>query len=72
MTSYKLRVKWAFNLITSFPGSDRFAIIVFEDDGRCFELDFSNHTTGHCVELMDKLASVVKSPEDIEVQALLL
>ena len=45
MTSYNLRVKWAFNLITSFPGSDRFAIIVFEDDGRCFELDFSNHTT---------------------------
>ncbi len=72
LSNYKLRVKWAFNVMSRFPGEDRFAMVVYEDDGRCFELDFANHTTGHCDELMDELASVVNSPGDIEVQPLLL
>ena len=72
LSNYKLRVKWAFNVMSSFPGEDRFAMVVYEDDGRCFELDFANHTTGHCDELMDELASVVNSPGDIKVQPLLL
>ena len=71
-SNYKLRVKWVFNVMSSFPGEDHFAMVVYEDDGRCFELDFANHTTGHCEELMDELASVVNSPDDIEVQPLLL
>jgi DNA polymerase III alpha subunit len=72
LSNYKLRVKWAFNVMSSFPGEDRFAVVVYEDDGRCFELDFANHTTGHCEELMAELATVVNSPDDIEVQPLLL
>tara|TARA_B100001971_G_C17851243_1_gene363488 strand:- start:316 stop:492 length:177 start_codon:yes stop_codon:yes gene_type:complete len=58
--------------MSSFPGEDRFAILVYEEDGRCFELDFANHTTGHCEELMAELVSVVNSPDDIEVQPVLL
>jgi hypothetical protein len=72
LSHYKLRVKWAFNVMSSFPGEDRFAILVYEEDGRCFELDFANHTTGHCEELMAELVSVVNSPDDIEVQPVLL
>jgi DNA polymerase-3 subunit alpha len=69
---YQLRVKWAFNVLNSFPGEDRFVMVVYEGDDRCFELDFSNNTTGYCEELRNQLMQVVNSPDDIEVQSLLL
>jgi len=71
-SDYQLRVKWAFNVLNSFPGEDRFVMVVYEGDHRCFELDFSNHTTGYCEELRNQLMQVVNSPDDIEVQSLLL
>ena len=72
LMNYKLRIKWAYNVLTSFPGKDRFAVVVYEDDGRCFELDFSERSTGYCDELSRELLKIVDSPEDIEVHPLLL
>ena len=69
---YQLRVKWAFNVLNSFPGEDRFVMVVYESDDKCYELDFSNHTTGYCEELRKQLMQVVNSQDDIEVQSLLL
>ena len=56
----------------SLPGEDRFVMVVYESDNRCYELDFSNHTTGYCEELRKQLIQVVNSQDDIEVQSLLL
>ena len=71
ITNYKQRVNRAHNVLTSFPGTDQFVIVVFEEE-RCFELDFGGQTTGHCAELLQQLASVVQDPADIDVQPLLL
>ncbi len=71
-SDYQLRVKWAFNVLNSFPGEDRFVMVVYESDDKCYELDFSNHTTGYCEELRKQLMQVVNSQDDIEVQSLLL
>jgi DNA polymerase-3 subunit alpha len=69
--SYRMRIKWAFNVLRSYPGADRFSIIVYEED-RAYELDFPHHTTGYCDELISQLANVVKNPEDLDVQPMLL
>jgi DNA polymerase-3 subunit alpha len=71
LKNYKQRVNRAHNLLTSFPGPDQFVIVVFEEE-RCFELEFGGQTTGHCAELLQQLAAVVQSPEDVDVQPLLL
>jgi hypothetical protein len=72
LINYKLRIKWAYNVFTSFPGKDSFAVVVYEEDGRCFELDFPNHSTGHCDELTEQLLKIVESPDDIDMRPLLL
>ncbi len=64
--SYSMRTKWAYNILTSFPGKDHFKLRVFEDD-HDYELEFPNITTGYCDELMSQLKSVVKNPDDIEI-----
>ena len=69
---YQLRVKWAWRIFTSFPGNDRFSIIVYENGGSRFELDFPNITTGYCDELLAQLTNVINVPNDIDVQPLLL
>jgi len=69
---YQLRVKWAWRIFTSFPGNDQFAMIVYEDDGRRFELDFPNITTSYCDDLLDQLSNIITVPNDIDVQPLLL
>jgi len=68
--SYRMRIKWAFNVLRSYPGADRFSIIVYEED-RAYELDFPHHTTGYCDELISQLANVVKNPEDLDIQPIL-
>ena len=72
LINYKLRIKWAYNVFTSFPGKDSFAVVVYEEDGRCFELDFPDHSTGHCDELTQQLLRIVESPDDIDMRPLLL
>ncbi len=65
--SYSMRTKWAYNILTSFPGKDHFKLRVFEDE-HDYELEFPNITTGYCDELMSQLKSVVKNPDDIEIK----
>ncbi len=65
--SYSMRTKWAYNILTSFPGKDQFKFIVFEDE-RNYELEFPHITTGYCDELMSQLKSVVSGPDDIEIK----
>lgn len=68
--SYEMRIKWAYRELTSFPGKDRFLIIVFEDN-RVFELDFPDVTTGYCDELMSRLRRIAVSSDDIDIQTIL-
>lgn len=53
-------------LLVSYPGNDRFSIVV--DRGDLMEtLEFPNHTTGYCEELLDDLISVVENETNIEI-----
>jgi len=53
-------------LLVSYPGPDRFTIIVESADSEEI-LEFPNHSTGYCPELIDDLLTVVDSKRDIEV-----
>lgn len=53
-----LRIRRIHGIITSYPGSDRFAIHVFEK-GRGYLLEFPNFTAGICQELLDRLHGLV-------------
>jgi DNA polymerase-3 subunit alpha len=48
------RLKRVHGLIRSFPGSDRFSLMVFEK-GHRYVLEFPNDTTGICSELIREL-----------------
>jgi DNA polymerase III subunit alpha len=60
------RLKRLHGLLTSYPGQDRF-IIVIDGDDRTEKLDFPNHTTGFCQDLFYDLLSVVEAEQNIEV-----
>lgn len=68
--SYQLRLKWAYNIFTSYPGRDRFTIVVVED-GRTIELDFVNETTGYCDDLVEQLKNIA-SVDDIDIQPIMI
>ena len=68
--SYQLRLKWAYNIFTSYPGRDRFTIVVVED-GRTVELDFVNETTGYCDDLVEQLKNIA-AVDDIDIQPILI
>jgi DNA polymerase III subunit alpha len=53
-------------LLVSYPGKDRFSIIV-EGPQQSEKLDFPNHTTGYCEDLVRDLLSVVQTEHNIEV-----
>ncbi len=65
----RLRVKRVYDVFVSHPGPDRFALVVFEPDGRHFELDFFNQTTHDCDELRKRLYNFI-TPDVIDVQSL--
>ena len=65
----RLRVKRVYDVFVSHPGPDRFALVVFEPDGRHFELEFFNQTTHDCDELRRRLYNFV-TPDVIDVQPL--
>ncbi|WP_322806615.1 hypothetical protein, partial [Thermanaerothrix sp.] len=52
------RIKHAYFLLRSSPGTDRFAFWVFEGGAR-YLLEFPNETTGITPELLDGLARLV-------------
>ena len=45
-------------ILTSYPGDDRFTIVV-EDRKQTYKMEFPNHTTSDCEELRRDLLSVV-------------
>jgi hypothetical protein len=45
-------------ILTSYPGDDRFTIVV-EDRKQSYKMEFPNHTTSDCEELRRDLLSVV-------------
>lgn len=69
--SYKLRLQWAVRTLRSFPGNDRFSVLVQEADGRKYELDFME-TTGYCDDLEKHLLEIVHTSDNIIVQPLLM
>lgn len=52
------RLKRIHGLLHSYPGQDKFSLLVFES-GRRFLLDFPNDTTGICSELIRKIIELV-------------
>jgi DNA polymerase-3 subunit alpha len=65
----KLRVKRVYEALVSHPGDDQFVLVVFEPDGRQFELEFPNETTHYCDELARRLYHFV-TPDAINIQPL--
>ncbi|NTW44482.1 MAG: hypothetical protein HGB14_08630, partial [Anaerolineaceae bacterium] len=53
-----LRMKRVVGLLRSYPGKDRFGVLIFER-GKHFRFEFPNDTTGFCPELMWKLQKLV-------------
>jgi DNA polymerase-3 subunit alpha len=53
-----LRMRRVYGLLTSFPGFDRFSVVVFEGK-RKYHLEFPNETTGYCPELHNQLLDLV-------------
>jgi DNA polymerase III subunit alpha len=53
------RLGYVYDLLASYPGDDRFSLYV-ENGGRGrIQIDFPNNTTGHCVELEQKLRELL-------------
>ncbi|PKO11795.1 MAG: DNA polymerase III subunit alpha [Chloroflexi bacterium HGW-Chloroflexi-10] len=63
-----LRMRRAIGLLRSFPGKDKFGILIFEG-GHRYNLEFPNDTIGYCPELMWKLQNLV-GEENVQVQVL--
>jgi DNA polymerase-3 subunit alpha len=53
-----LRLRKAFGVLFSYPGSDRYAFLVYERS-RGFRVEFPNFTTGLCPELIARLSELV-------------
>ena len=65
-----LRLRQAYGILISYPGSDRFALQIFER-GRGYRIEFPNFTTGLCPELLARLYALVGT-ENIIVEELTL
>jgi len=63
-----LRMRRVHGLLTSYPGTDRFAFHVYESDRR-YHLEFPNSTTGYCTELHGQL-TVLLGEERVRVDRL--
>jgi hypothetical protein len=53
-------------LLVSYPGNDRFSIIV-EGQPKSQTLEYPNHTTGYCEDLVQDLLSVVEDEKNTEI-----
>jgi DNA polymerase-3 subunit alpha len=65
-----LRMRRVYGLLTTYPGSDRFAVYVFEGSRR-YHLEFPNETTGFCPELNVRLQKLV-GEANIQIEPLRL
>jgi hypothetical protein len=53
-----LRLRRVHGLLTSFPGTDHFAFLLYEASRR-YHLEFPNSTTGYCPELHGQLVDLL-------------
>ena len=65
-----LRMRRIHGLITSYPGSDRFAIHVFER-GHGYLVEFPNYTVHICPELTDRLIYLVGA-DNVHIESFLV
>ena len=63
-----LRLRQAYGILISYPGSDRFAFLVVER-GLSYRIEFPNYTTGLCPELVSRLSAIVGA-ENVRVEPL--
>jgi DNA polymerase III subunit alpha len=63
-----LRLRQAYGILISYPGSDRFALQIFER-GHGYRIEFPNFTTGICPELISRLNGLV-GVENVIVETL--
>ncbi|HSM24583.1 MAG TPA: hypothetical protein VK856_06940, partial [Anaerolineaceae bacterium] len=52
------RMKRVLGVLRSYPGSDKFGLMIFEN-GQRVSMEFPNDTTGYCPELMRRLKEMV-------------
>jgi DNA polymerase-3 subunit alpha len=53
-----LRMRRVYGLLTTYHGTDRFSVFIFEGSRR-YHLEFPNDTTGYCPELYTQLCNLV-------------
>ena len=53
-----MRMKRVLGLLRSYPGKDKFGLMIFEN-GRRVDMEFPNDTTGYCPELLRRLKTMV-------------
>ena len=53
-----MRMKRVVGLLRSYPGKDKFGLMIFEN-GRRVDMEFPNDTTGYCPELLRRLKAMV-------------
>lgn len=53
-----MRMRRVVRLLRSYPGKDRFSLMIFEH-GKKTEMDFPNDSTGFCDELLQRLIELV-------------
>jgi DNA polymerase-3 subunit alpha len=63
-----MRIKRVVGLLRSYPGKDKFGLMIFEN-GRRVDLEFPNDTTGYCPELMRRLKDMV-GEDNVQVKVL--
>ena len=64
----QLRLRQIYGTLISYPGNDRFAFHIFEQD-RGHLIEFPNDTSGNCQELIDRIKEFV-GPENVIVEPL--
>jgi hypothetical protein len=60
------RMKRVLGVLRSYPGSDKFGLMIFEN-GQRVSMEFPNDTTGYCPELMRRLKEMV-GEDNIQVK----
>jgi hypothetical protein len=64
----KRRLRRVHGLLTSYPGHDRFTLVVYERQRPC-EVEFPNDTTGYCQALVEQLYAML-GPETVSTRAM--
>lgn len=63
-----LRLRRIHGILTSYPGSDRFAFLVYER-GRGYRLEFPNFTAGICPEMLSRVHLLVGA-DNVQIETI--